>query len=264
MASHTRARSTSNPQSRRARAHARSSAVVRFGLIVLTLLTGSVGARAQSRDRASPELSTERVKTGTGFFVTARGLLVTSAHVVSGCPALVVLDDRQARRAGEVVAANERLDIALIATHGPSAAYIAPSHRVAAVIGEPVIAQGFGVVPDDPNKPILARGTVAGDGVSPANDPVLVLHAKFHEGMSGGAVLNGAGSLLGMVLGFYTDRPELGVALPKDTIGWFLQNNGVALPPPTPIEPRQPTEVLKSVTSLIQCLPSSSPEAKPR
>src|SRR5207249_8686489 len=61
-----------------------------------------------------PGSTSGRVKSGTGFFVTLDGFLVTSAHVVAGCANVSIWAHDGAERRGYLIAANAKRDIALL------------------------------------------------------------------------------------------------------------------------------------------------------
>jgi S1-C subfamily serine protease len=206
-----------------------------------------------------------RVKSGTGFFVTGDGYVITSGHVVAGCPGISVWSRQGSEGTGKIVALNPRLDIALISTGGGAPGYATTSDRPVPRAGEPVFTLGYGVVVKDPHKAVLTSGTVAGGGTNPDGDPVLVLRARFSQGTSGGAVVDARGALLGMVIGYYTDRPGLGVALPMADIETFLSANGLRLSPNdrTRNAPRSPQANLAAISVFIQCSMQSSGDEHP-
>jgi S1-C subfamily serine protease len=196
-----------------------------------------------------------RVKTGTGFFISRYGSLVTSAHVVSGCDGVAVwvggIEPREAR----IVAADLRRDIALLSTEGEVADIASvsdPPH-----VGDATFELGFGVIAKQPRTAMLSRGVFVGDGVTPIGDPVLVIQARVPEGGSGGPVLVADGSLIGMAIGYYTDRPDLGVVIPSADIDAFLGAHSLALVRGRAIAGavKSPRDVLLRISALVQCVP---------
>jgi S1-C subfamily serine protease len=196
-----------------------------------------------------------RVKSGTGFFISRHGFLVTSAHVVAGCDGVAVWAGGIEQRKAQIVAADPRRDIALLSTEGEAADIASasdPPH-----VGEATFGLSFGVVVKHPRTAMLSRGVFVGDGVTPIGDPVLVIQARVPEGGSGGPVLVADGSLIGMAIGYYTDRPDLGVVVPSADIDAFLGAHSLAL-----VRGRagagavkSPRDVLLRVSALVQCVP---------
>lgn len=199
-----------------------------------------------------------RVKSGTGFFVSADGFLVTSAHVVTGCPGISLWPADGPEREGRVVALDPALDLALLATAGGVLRYAAGTRRDhARYPGEAVSTIGFGLAPSQPRQPKVTSGTLVGDGADAAGNRILLIRAKLLEGNSGGPVIDAAGSLVGVVRGRDADRPELGAATPIEAIDWFLSRNGIA-PAVGEAELNQPVnsaDMLKGIAVLVQCTP---------
>ena len=195
-----------------------------------------------------------RVKSGTGFFISRHGFLVTSAHVVTGCDDVAVWPGGIEQHEAQIVAADLRRDIALLSTEGETADIALasdPPH-----VGEATFGLGFGVIVKQPRTAMLSRGVFVGDGVTPTGDPVLVIQARVPEGASGGPVLVADGSLVGMVIGYYTDRPDLGVVLPSADIDAFLGEHSLALVRgrATAGAIRSPRDVLLRISALVQCV----------
>jgi S1-C subfamily serine protease len=206
-----------------------------------------------------------RVKTGTGFFVSRHGFLVTSAHVVTGCGGVAVWAGGIEQRDASTVAADLRRDIALLSTEGEVADIAAASDRSTPHVGETTFGLGFGVVAKHPRTAMLTRGVLVGDGATPAGDPVLVIQARVPEGASGGPVLDADGSLVGMMIGYYTERPNLGVVVSTGDIDTFLAAHGLALVrgPEIAGAAPSPRDVLLKISALIQCLPPPSIKTVP-
>jgi hypothetical protein len=69
-------------------------------------------------------------------------------------------------------------------------------------------ALGYGVSVKRPLTPVLIRGLLARGAGTPSGAPILTIHAKVPEGASGGLVIDSAGSLVGMIMGYYADEPN--------------------------------------------------------
>ena len=68
---------------------------------------------------AAAELLT--YSSGTGFFVSRDGFLVTSAHVIAGCASISAWPSDGTERPSYVIASNQRLDLALLWADGAPA-----------------------------------------------------------------------------------------------------------------------------------------------
>ncbi len=200
----------------------------------------------------------DRVKSGTGFFVTRDGFLLTSAHVVDGCGKMSVWQPNGTERPSYVVGFDRQRDIALLWADGMSPRPVAVASRVPPREGDEVFTLGYGVDTKNPLTPALVEGSYVGDRTAQPGNHIIVIRARLRAGNSGGAVLAGDGSLLGMVVGRDEDHPEFGVAVPRDDLEALLTVYGILLP----VQESQPTApgVLGAISVLIQC--SAQPAAK--
>ena len=87
----------------------------------------------------------EKVATsGTGFFISSRenaGYILTNHHVIKGCSTVQVSSADQSPHQGQVIAADEQNDLALILSDRIPRAL--PAFRIGARIGETVEVYGF-------------------------------------------------------------------------------------------------------------------------
>lgn len=192
-----------------------------------------------------------RVKSGTGFFVSGDGFLVTSAHVVTGCPRISVWAADGTEHPGYMIAAERRPDIALLWAGGGISRHPAAAVLLAPRRGEPVLTLGYGVVASEPLRPVLAHGTVLGDAVAASGSRVLMIRARLRAGTSGGPVLAADGSLLGMVIGRDEADPDLGVAIPNEDIAALLSRYGLALGHREAAA--RARDLLSAISVLVQC-----------
>jgi S1-C subfamily serine protease len=200
-----------------------------------------------------------RVKSGTGFYVSRDGFLVTSAHVVSGCRTLSVWRPDGTQRPSYVIAFDRRRDVALLWADGMTGGLTATIAGMSPQPGAEVYTLGYGVVASRPLSPALVEGWLIGDRVARPGNRVVVFRGSLHAGHSGGAVLANDGSLIGMVVGRDDEHPEFGVAIPKEDIEALLSPYGVRLPRhgPTP----NARDVLEAISVLIQCSNERGPES---
>lgn len=226
------------PQHYRRRRRSAAAALCAFAL--LAAAAGPAGAAA------------ERVKSGTGFFVSHDGFLVTSAHVVSGCPSVLVWQPDGRERPGYVVAADTRIDLALLWADGMRSPDAASLDGIPPRAGEAVFTLGFGVIATTPLQPVFVAGSLLGPSTIGPGNPILAMHVRLHAGHSGGAVLARDGALVGMVIGRDERHPDVGVALPARDIAAFLADYGILLPQR---EGEAPPDLLRAISVLVQCSP---------
>ena len=221
-------------------------------LLAAALLLGAGPAAPALADMAGGGQAT-RVKSGTGFYVSRDGFLITSAHVVAGCPNVSVWGHDGVERDSQVVAADPRRDVALLWAHGGRIGQSAVAAAAPPRTGEDVFTLAFGVVAKEPLRPILVEGSLLGAGTARPGNRVLVIKARLQAGNSGGALLAGNGSLLGMVVGSDEANPDLGVAVPSEEIVALLAAHRIRLPDHDPAV--SAPQLLGASSALVQCSP---------
>lgn len=218
---------------------------------LVLVLAVSLAVVLPLRNEAEADPAAARVKSGTGFFVSTDGFLVTSAHVVADCPQISVWAAGGTQLAAHLIAANVYADIALLWVDGSLPRHPATFAETAPQRGEAVFTVGFGVMAAEPLHPVLAAGTLIGGGTAASGNRVLTIRARLLAGTSGGPVVGNDGSLVGMVIGRDEQHPDLGVAIPNEEIAALLAPYGIApghQPPAASARDR-----LLAMSALVQC-----------
>ncbi len=216
------------------------------GGVAVGMAAGQGGGPAEERGRDG------MLRSGTAFFVTRSGEMLTSAHVVRGCRRIEVWAGDGKRLPASLVATDDRRDVALLATQHAVAAAVRPVARNARQ-GAPVYTIGFGLTPSSPLVPVMTRGQFRGNA-QPKGHRFFVLRAALHEGNSGGPVVDAKGGLLGMVVGRYAKKPDLGVAVPAADLAQFLEVHSPAGEPATRAADMEPDAALRQISALVQCV----------
>jgi S1-C subfamily serine protease len=225
--------------------------------------TAPEGVATHSWDAAPPgdrlRLSGGRnlVRSGSGFFVSPAGRLVTSAHVVTGCTAISVRRDGQPAGQAVLLAIDPRNDLALVASNLAAPQIASGSARRQLAIGERVFGLGFSV---RENRPVRIGGSFAGRAILPGKDKAFVIRAHVPPGASGGLVVTQTGSLVGMIVGYDTDSPGLAIVVANTEIDRFLAAHGISLYH-APVASRHTAAIerhLLSASVVVQCVPVSS------
>ena len=168
----------------------------------------------------------EEVGGGSGFFVSADGLIVTNKHVVEDTAAdYTVLTNDGKKHPATVVARDPVLDIALVRITGSGYPYLSLGDSDSLDVGQSVIAIGnalgefrntvsVGVVSG------LARSITAGDesGNSETLDHVIQTDAAINPGNSGGPLLDLSGDVIGVNVAVAQGSQSIGFALPIDSV----------------------------------------------
>ncbi|MBX4198385.1 trypsin-like peptidase domain-containing protein [Candidatus Parcubacteria bacterium] len=178
----------------------------------------------QYRQRGTEE---REVGGGSGFFVSADGLIVTNKHVVGDKDAeyTVFTNDGKQHKAS-VVAIDPTLDIAVIKISGSGFPSLAFGNSKNLELGQTVIAIGnalgefrntvsVGVVSG------LSRSIVAGSSASGETeqlDEVIQTDAAINPGNSGGPLLDLSGNVIGVNVAVAQGSQNIGFALPADVV----------------------------------------------
>ena len=134
---------------------------------------------------------------GSGFFVSADGLVVTNEHVVRNADEIVVVTNDGAEFEAELIGSDERTDIAVLKIDQPNElAYVKFSDEIPEV-GEWVITVGnpFGYGGTVNAGIVSARGRDIGR--DPYND-FIQIDAPLNQGNSGGPAFNLKGEVVGV------------------------------------------------------------------
>ena len=152
--------------------------------------------RAMEFVTAKEEIRHE-TRSGTGFFITADGYLLTCAHVIEGKKNLFIKLGSKNLRA-KLIYADPKLDLALLKAVGKFEPL--PINFIKqAKLGEPILTLGFPNVWLLGADPKLASGEISGLR-GRQNDPRRYeISASVHYGNSGGALIDKYGQVIGVV-----------------------------------------------------------------
>jgi S1-C subfamily serine protease len=136
--------------------------------------------------------------TGTGFYITRQGHVLTAAHVVDKCATLTVSHPGSSPATATIVATDPQNDLAvLMAPPSPSIAAFRTGRAVRP--GESVVAYGFPLTGTLSSGGTVTSGTV--NALSGLRDDTryLQISAPVQPGNSGGPLLDSTGAVIGLV-----------------------------------------------------------------
>lgn len=183
------------------------------------------------------------VSTGTGFFVSTSGYLLTNNHVVDGCKHLVAISNGIQNLKVEFVASDTRNDLALLKSTVTGIA--APFRQGVAPLGEAITVFGFPLAGTLTVTGNLTTGSISALAGLGGDSTKYQVSAPIQPGNSGGAVLDESGLVVGVVESSLNARRLFNIAgnLPQNVnfaikasiAQRFLQTHGVAYveQPPT-------------------------------
>lgn len=163
---------------------------------------------------------------GTGFFVTGTGRLITNSHVVRHTDyQQVLLAGSKKPIDARIVATDEVHDLALLQAYvEPPVPFVSFVKGVRLKMGDPVFALG------SPAGPFLemslTRGIVSSDRPRQFGEITLIQHdASINPGNSGGPLLDQEGHVVGINTLKIKDSQGLSFAIPVDEVMNFLEIN---------------------------------------
>jgi S1-C subfamily serine protease len=208
-----------------------------------------------------PSTAKHQLVTGTGFFVTPAGHVITNAHVVSGCKSV-----QSASGMLTVLAVDEASDLALLRTKATPTEVAKVRSGRGPKPGEAVVAIGFPLTDLLGSDPSVTTGVISSLAGIKNDRRFIQITAPVQPGNSGGPLFGENGTVIGVVVGKLDaiavaqatgDIPQnVNFAVSLGTLQSFLDANNVAYE----IDERQTTETpaniathATSYTILLQC-----------
>jgi tetratricopeptide (TPR) repeat protein len=182
---------------------------------------------------------------GTGFFVSKQGHVLTNLHIVDACRQVTVQSGRL-NGAARVIALDVANDLALLATNLKPARIANWRHSVEA--DEPVVVYGFPAGSDR-----TVHGKILGL-TGWRNSKLRYTEAGVEPGMSGSAVVDGGGRVVGINVGNL--GLTIGRATSSATAGALLDAHGIAHPDAGETKPLPKAEVVekaKAISVKVTC-----------
>jgi serine protease Do len=182
------------------------------GRLLIVLVRGSADASSQ-RPKAS----------GSGTIVSARGIVLTAAHVVAGASSIRILSIHGLKNAS-VLRVDDANDIAILKLEGGNyeALPIEPSKHVR--LGQSVATIGFPNIEIQGFSPKVTRGEISSLNGAEDDPRSWQISVPVQPGNSGGPLLDENGNLVGIV------ESKLGMEAAKATndipqnVGYAVKN----------------------------------------
>jgi S1-C subfamily serine protease len=162
-----------------------------------------------AEDRSPSGQSQPALGSGSGFFVSSSGLILTNHHVINGCD---VIDVPRFGKA-EVLRFDENWDLAVILVTNLRGNQ--PAATIAAVsppLGSEVILGGYPLSTLFDNDFKVAFGEVTGRRGLGGNERQFSVSAPIQPGNSGGAIINNRGEVVGIAVSKLDDAKMIEVA----------------------------------------------------
>ena len=228
------------------------------GRVSPTLKTYIVDIRAS---RQNPEIpsSIEMSSTGSGFFISPEGHLITNHHVVNGCTEVRLADGTKLER----IAHNEQDDLALYQDQSKAEEHSFVYFRAGRGIRpeEDIVILGF-PLSSSLSSSLKATTGIVSSLLGPEDDRSLFqFTASVNPGNSGGPVLDNTGQVVGIVVPRITDIDDeptqrLNFAIHSGIVRLFLDVHSIPYEinlSPDPIETADIVTQGQNYTVLLEC-----------
>ena len=175
------------------------------------------------------------MSTGTGFFVSDAGHVLTNAHVVKGCTSTIVAQPGGKSEFARIVAVDAVNDLALLSA--PWRQSNVPHLKSGVRTGEAIAVFGFphiGVLPSTGN---FTLGNVTATAGLGDDSRMLQISAPVQSGNSGGPLMDQGGNIAGVIVSKLNvlsmlkssgDLPQnVNFAIKASVARTFLETNGI-------------------------------------
>jgi S1-C subfamily serine protease len=184
------------------------------------------------------------VSSGTGFFISESGYILTNHHVIEGRGKVKVrLPDGKTMVDGVVIAQDDDRDMAIVKVALPEGMKVKtlPVSPKSIGRGIDVAAFGYPLASSESASLKFTKGGVSALA-DDSNDNMYVLDLRVNPGNSGGPLCDRKGNVVGMVTAktrtnFFTNEDSYGMSIPSGDLVKFLDKHLPAgTPRPTPTE----------------------------
>jgi S1-C subfamily serine protease len=159
---------------------------------------------------------------GSGFIITADGLILTNNHVVTGASSLIVVLDDTRQLPATVVVTDAQHDLALVKVTATGLTPVTLGDSSTIQVGQLAIAIGspLGTFTDSVTQGIVSgtnRSIVVGDRATGTQEDLSGLiqtDAAINPGNSGGPLLDSSGSVIGIITASASNAQDVGFAIP--------------------------------------------------
>ena len=167
---------------------------------------------------------------GSGFFIDARGYIITAQHVIDRATSITVTIMDGSTFKATVINSDSHRDLALIklTTTRNNFPVVTLGNSANVLLGEDVITAGFPMGSNLPGPVTFNKGIISAirnvDGLD-----YIQIDATVNPGNSGGCVVDSTGSVIGIVdagiVPALQDIEDLNLAIPIDEAKTFIGNN---------------------------------------
>jgi TPR repeat protein/S1-C subfamily serine protease len=233
-----------------------------LGALLASRFEASNASKTVTLSPGTPKL--KLYATGSGFYISAQGDIITNQHVVDGCV--------EVRLPGgdplQILTADKVNDLALLHASRPGPAFVRLRDGRGVRTGEAIMIAGFPLHDEISNDLNVTTGNVSALA-GPENDRTLIqITAPVQHGNSGGPVLDLSAHLVGVVQSKFDPTADTGddntidvpqnvnFAVSANLLRSFLDAQDVnyeSEPSKTPLTPAAIAEQARSFTVSLEC-----------
>jgi S1-C subfamily serine protease len=183
-------------------------------------------ATSEPRTSVDGASANDPTSSGSGFFVSRDGLVLTNKHVVKGCSSLRVRADSARQLDAAVLALDPANDLALLRVAGSAGAVASFRDGSTPRAGEDVVAVGYplsGLLADQVH---VSTGSINALAGMYNDERVLQMSAPVQPGSSGGPLFDASANVVGVVV------TKLNAKVVAEAMGDIPQNVNFALKAP--------------------------------
>jgi S1-C subfamily serine protease len=184
---------------------------------------------------------------GTGFFISSDGLILTNRHVAKDSKSLMVELSSGQKAAAEIVAIDDQYDLALIrlVDRSKQVPCVQLSPEASPAEGADCVVMGFPMIDRLGVDLKITRGVVSSSQQDQGNGADVLTDAKVNPGNSGGPIVDKFGNVMAIVCMKSLTSGEFdsyGIGISAGHIREFLERNHVKVPTGPESGPQLSTE----------------------
>ena len=218
------------------------------------------GPGQQPPDQPGPDTGQIGGWSGTGFFISADGLILTNRHVAKGAKFLHIQFDNGQTAAVEVVAIDDKYDLAVVRLidRNKKVPYVHLSPEDSPVEGADCTVMGFPMIDQLGADLKITRGVVSSSAQDQGNGADVLTDAKVNPGNSGGPIVDKFGNVMAIVCMKSLTEGEYdsyGIGISAGHVREFLQRHNITIEPGAETAPPLSTEdEVKHVKPATVCI----------